>query len=61
MKRLKKILYKIKLDDVRLRNKFLVLFAFCVLIPIIVTNFVFYNLINSNVQEQRQRDIQNAD
>src|SRR5690606_30742647 len=60
MKRIKHLIQKIKLDDVRLRNKFLVLFSFCVLIPIVLTNIIFYNLINNNVQEQRYNDIHNA-
>jgi len=46
-----------RLDDMRLRNKFLMLYICCVFIPIILTNVIFYNVMSNNVREQRMDDI----
>ena len=54
MKKAKLLLH---LDDMRLRNKFLVLYICCVFLPIILTNVIFYNTMSSNVREQRIGDI----
>lgn len=57
MKLINRIKQNLHLDDVRLRNKFLMMYMLCVFIPIILTNVIFYNLMSSNVQEQRKDDI----
>lgn len=57
MKLINRIKQNLHLDDVRLRNKFLMLYVLCVFIPIILTNVIFYNLMNNNVQDQRKADI----
>jgi len=57
MKIVERIRRNLHLDDVRLRNKFLMLYFLCVFIPIILTNVIFYNLMNHNVQQQRREDI----
>lgn len=48
----------LRLDDMRLRNKFLMLYVCCVFLPIILTNIIFYNVISTNVREQRMEDIE---
>jgi two-component system sensor histidine kinase YesM len=48
------------LDDMRLRDKFLVIYLLCVFIPILVSNLVFYNVTTENVREQRLEDIERA-
>lgn len=48
----------VHLDDVRLRNKFLIIYLLCVFIPILVSNFVFYQVTSENVRNQRMEDIQ---
>jgi len=50
----------LNLDHIRLRNKFLMLYMFCVLIPIVITNIVFYTVTTENVRKQRMRDISRA-
>ncbi|HIW33957.1 MAG TPA: sensor histidine kinase, partial [Candidatus Paenibacillus intestinavium] len=57
MKLMKKAKLLLHLDDMRLRNKFLVLYICCVFLPIILTNVIFYNTMSSNVREQRIGDI----
>ncbi|URN95295.1 MAG: sensor histidine kinase [Candidatus Pristimantibacillus lignocellulolyticus] len=57
MRLLKKVKFFPRLDDMRLRNKFLMLYICCVFIPIILTNVIFYNVISNNVREQRMDDI----
>lgn len=58
MKLIHRIKQNLHLDDIRLRNKFLMMYFLCVFIPIILTNVIFYNMMSSNVQEQRMEDIQ---
>ncbi len=48
------------LNHVRLRNKMLAVYFFCVFIPILLTNMIFYNTIAGNVREQRLKDIDRA-
>jgi len=48
----------VHLDDVRLRYKFLIIYLLCVFIPILVSNFVFYQVTSENVRNQRMEDIQ---
>jgi len=50
----------IHLNNVRLRNKFLILYILCVVQPILGSNFVFYRVTTENVRVQRMEDIQRA-
>lgn len=50
----------IHLNNVRLRNKFLILYILCVFLPILGSNFVFYRVTTENVRVQRMEDIQRA-
>lgn len=50
----------IHLDNVRLRDKFLILYLLCVFFPILVSNLVFYHVTSENVRTQRMADIQRA-
>lgn len=52
--------WSFKLNNIRLRNKFLMLYIFCVLIPIVITNVSFYNVTSNNVRDQRMQDISRA-
>jgi len=45
------------LDNIRLRDKMLIIYLFCVLIPIVLTNVVFYQVTTNNVKNQRMKDI----
>lgn len=51
---------KWRLDNVRLRNKMLILYVLSVLIPIVLTNVIFYRVTEENVRMQRQEDISRA-
>ena len=44
-------------NNIKLRNKLLILYLFSVLIPIILTNIIFYNVTINNVKEQKLVDI----
>jgi len=48
------------LDNIRLRNKMMIIYVFCVLLPIVLTNVVFYQVTTNNVKNQRMRDIMRA-
>lgn len=48
------------LDNIRLRNKMLIVYIFCVLLPVVLTNVVFYQVTTNNVKNQRMRDIARA-
>lgn len=48
------------LDNVRLRNKMMLLYVLCVFIPIVFTNVVFYQVTTENVKNQRMKDISRA-
>ncbi|MFC6332962.1 histidine kinase [Paenibacillus septentrionalis] len=58
MKFIQRMKNNFHLDDIRLRNKFFIMYVLCVFVPIICTNIIFYNLMSNNVQEQRMEDIQ---
>ena len=49
-----------RLDNIRLRNKMLIVYIFCVLLPIVLTNVVFYQVTTANVRAQRMEDISRA-
>jgi two-component system sensor histidine kinase YesM len=49
-----------RLDNIRLRNKMLIVYIFCVLLPIVLTNVVFYQATTANVRAQRMQDISRA-
>ncbi len=48
---------KLTFENVRLRNKMLIVYVLSVFLPIVITNIVFYNVTIENVKEQRMRDI----
>jgi two-component system sensor histidine kinase YesM len=50
----------LNLNNIRLRNKFLIMYVLCVMIPIIITNVSFYQVTSNNVRDQRMRDIARA-
>lgn len=50
----------INLNNIRLRDKMLILYALCVFIPIVFTNVVFYQVTTENVKNQRMKDISRA-
>lgn len=47
-------------DNIRLRNKFLILYFVCVFIPVILTNLLFYNVTMSHLSEQKKVDYLNG-
>lgn len=46
-------------DNIRLRNKLLIIYFVCVFFPVILTNLLFYNVTMSNLSEQRKIDYLN--
>jgi two-component system sensor histidine kinase YesM len=50
----------LRINNVRLRNKMLILYVFSVLVPILCTNVIFYVVMTNNVKEQRMTDISRA-
>ncbi|WP_317970232.1 sensor histidine kinase [Paenibacillus sp. CCS19] len=46
-----------KLNNVRLRNKMLVVYFLSVFIPVVLTNVIFYNITATNVKHQKMKDI----
>ncbi|WP_054028446.1 sensor histidine kinase [Bacillus sp. FJAT-28004] len=50
----------LSLNNVRLRNKLLILYIFSVFLPIVLTNVIFYNVTTDNVRNQRMKDISRA-
>ncbi|MBU9712963.1 sensor histidine kinase [Evansella tamaricis] len=44
-------------NNIRLRNKLLILYIFCVFFPIVVTNIVFYNVTTTNIKNQKMHDV----
>lgn len=48
------------LNDVRMRDKMLILYIFCVFLPIVLTNVLFYQATVNNVKNQRTKDIMRA-
>lgn len=45
------------LNNIRLRNKMLLIYFLCVFAPILLTNIIFYMNITNNVRDQRLQDI----
>lgn len=48
---------KLSLNHVKLRDKMLLIYFLCVLIPIVLTNVIFYNVTTNNVKNQKMKDI----
>ncbi|MBB6672472.1 sensor histidine kinase [Cohnella nanjingensis] len=48
------------LNNIRLRNKMLLVYFLCVFAPIVLTNAIFYRVITDNVRDQRIQDIDQA-
>lgn len=48
------------LNNVRLRDKMLLLYFLCVFVPILLTNFIFYNVTTTSVKNQRMQDVSRA-
>lgn len=51
---------KLGLNHVRLRNKMMIVYLFCVLLPILLTNIIFYQVTSENVKEKNLEDTTNA-
>ncbi|XID90690.1 sensor histidine kinase [Paenibacillaceae bacterium WGS1546] len=47
----------LSLNNVRLRNKMLIVYFLSVFIPVMLTNVIFYNITSTNVKKQKMRDI----
>ncbi|GBF72675.1 two-component sensor histidine kinase [Paenibacillus sp. 598K] len=48
---------KLSLHHIKLRDKMLLIYFLCVLIPIVLTNVIFYQVITNNVKAQRMQDL----
>jgi two-component system, sensor histidine kinase YesM len=48
------------LNNIRLRNKMLLVYFLCVFAPMIATNVLFYNTMTDNVRDRRMKDIDRA-
>ena len=44
------------LNHIRLRDKWMLIYLFCVLAPIVLTNVIFYNVTTSNIRNQKIHD-----
>jgi len=51
---------RLSLNNVRLRNKMLILYILSVFLPIVLTNVIFYHVTTGNVKNQRMKDISRA-
>jgi len=51
---------KFYFNNLKIRNKLLLIYAFCVLIPIILVDAVIMYNVNANSQESQKRDLQHA-
>ncbi|QJC51106.1 sensor histidine kinase [Paenibacillus albicereus] len=51
---------RFSLNHVRLRKKMLIVYVVCVLVPIVLTNIVFYQVTTHNVRQQKLSDISAA-
>ncbi|MEK3882229.1 sensor histidine kinase [Paenibacillus sp. PL2-23] len=51
---------RLSLHHVRLRNKMMIVYLFCVLIPILLTNIIFYQVTSDNVKKQNLEDTTRA-
>ncbi|MCT8137107.1 sensor histidine kinase [Anaerobacillus sp. CMMVII] len=49
---------KYSFNNVKLRNKLLILYIFLVFIPIVFTNVAFYNVTINNIKKQKMHDVQ---
>ncbi|SDY28444.1 two-component system, sensor histidine kinase YesM [Evansella caseinilytica] len=49
---------KYHFNNVKLRNKLLILYILCVFIPIVFTNIVFYNVTTDNIKKQKMHDVE---
>ncbi|HUC93710.1 MAG TPA: sensor histidine kinase [Paenibacillus sp.] len=47
---------KPSLNNVKLRDKMLLIYFLCVLLPIVLTNVIFYNVTTINVKNQKMKD-----
>lgn len=47
---------KFSFNDIRLRNKLLIMYVLSVLIPIVLTNVIFYHVTATNIKNQKIRD-----
>lgn len=50
-------LRRLSLNHVRLRDKMLIVYFLCVLLPIVLTNVIFYSVTTNNVKNQKMEDI----
>jgi len=48
------------LNNIRLKNKMLIVYVLCVFLPIVLTNVIFYQVTSSNVKQQKTQDISRA-
>jgi two-component system sensor histidine kinase YesM len=51
---------KIGIHHIRLRNKMMIVYIFCVFLPILITNIVFYQVTSENVKKQNLEDTTRA-
>lgn len=46
-----------RLNDVKIRNKFMILYLFCVIIPIVIINFYFYSNVSGSVMSKEMDNL----
>lgn len=51
---------KFGIHHIRLRNKMMIVYIFCVFLPILITNIVFYQVTSENVKRQNLEDTKRA-
>lgn len=51
---------KLYFDNLKIRNKLLLIYLFCVLFPIILTDAYILNSVSKNIRESHQRELQSA-
>jgi two-component system sensor histidine kinase YesM len=51
---------RLNLNNIRLRNKMLIVYSLCVFLPIVLTNTIFYQVTSDNVKKQKTEDISRA-
>ncbi|ADU28825.1 sensor histidine kinase [Evansella cellulosilytica] len=49
---------KYNFNNMKLRNKLLLLYIFCVFLPIVITNIVFFNVTSNNIKNQKMHDVE---
>ncbi|RXJ02075.1 sensor histidine kinase [Anaerobacillus alkaliphilus] len=49
---------KYRLNNIKLRNKLLILYISCVFLPIVLTNIAFYQVTMTNIKNQKMHDVQ---